>query len=303
MPTNLRQSLVLGKRLIFLLNKNICDKQLATQNSPRAFKITFLNQQRRGKHTSQSAQEQLIALPKSLVTVVQNKISWANQRYENFTGISEIRLIQDKVLEAESEFVEISKDRRECHEQIDFIKNGVKNLRDKLETTPRESNNYVELIKIEHKLLNEQIALESKLSQLKNKEQLSFDTLSKLLRRSHELERLRQEKSKYGQIISIALSLVASMVALIAQKSRDQSSTLRHLEALHEPLRQINSRVEKTEHQLEMIERDIERISKSLMHLDSHIRSTPKQQVQSGWLSYLPGLSFFTSPFRFIYSK
>jgi len=171
-----------------------------------------------------------------ITRTLRENINWFNDRYERAFGIAEVREMQNRVIEAENEFVAVTQSRKLCQEKIEDFKERIKNIRDKLDITPRESDNYLKLITEEHKLLREQLSHDAQLSQLKDREQWSLDNLSKLLRQSHELERLRQERSKYWQIISLSLSFAGGVVALIAQKTRNQKTLLKDLSSMRESI-------------------------------------------------------------------
>lgn len=189
-------------------------------------------QQYRSQHLKTSMG--LIDNQRKWIDQVQERITWLNQRYESIVGISDIRQMQNQVLNAEAEFLETTAMRKECQDKIDSLKTRIKELWDKLESTPRSSENYIDLRTSEHKLMREQMLLDVQLKQLKDKEQSSFDSLSRLLRRSHELERLQQERSKSLQIISVGLTLAGSLVALVAQRSRNQTSQMKKFDAANE---------------------------------------------------------------------
>lgn len=236
-------------------------------------------------------------LSSKLVDSLNQNVNWFNQNYDRVFGIAEIRDIQNRVLEAEREFVDITQKRKSCQEKIENLKEEIKSIRDKLEITPRQSDKYLRLITEEHKLLREQLGIDLELSQYKEKEQLSLDNLSKLLRQSHELERLRQERSKYWQIISISLSLAASLVALFAQKARNQRSVTNRLDLIDRRLLEMTetsqvlesnllSRVDELQTSLAKIHRAIDSLGQ-----EETIEETKKQSDGSSWMSWIPGLT------------
>lgn len=251
-----------------------------------------------------------LRLSPNLVDSFHQNVNWFNQQYEKVFGIAEIREMQARVLDAESEFVEVTQKRKVCQDKIEHFKDEIKKIRDKLELTPRQSDNYLKLITQEHNLLREQLALDVRLTQFKEREQLLLDNLSKLLRQSHELERLRQERAKYWQIISIALSLAGSLVAIIAQRVRNQKSVINHLVSFDERLLTL-------ENSLQTLKSDIDRqhdISLSKMDrinasLDALATSLPSTRVaesssekKSGWIPRIPGVSLLKSLFHYNFS-
>jgi chromosome segregation ATPase len=262
-------------------------------------------------HTSDNSNIKSLRLSPNLVDSVQQNFNWFNQQYEKVFGIAEIREMQSKVLDVEKEFVGVTQQRKVCQDKIEHFKDEIKKIRDKLEMTPRQSDNYLNLITQEHNLLREQLALEVQLKQFKEQEQFLLDNLSKLLRQSHELERLRQERSKYWQIISIALSLVGSLVAIVAQRVRNQKSVINQLVAFDEKLLGL-------EQSLATMKSDIDRrheiyltqMNKTNAYLDEIAHSLVRTKTDSshsdakhprvgGWLPGIPGLSYLKSWFGY----
>lgn len=244
----------------------------------------------------------------NLVSTLQNNMDWLNQRYERVFGIQEIRDMQSKVLEAERNFVEVTNRRKSCQDKIESLKSEIKSIRDKLDITPRQSDNYLRLITEEHKLLREQLAMDVQLDQLKENEQYALDIMSKLLRQSHELERIRHERSKYWQIISISLSLAGSLVALIAQRARSQKTVLSRLTSIEEKLVGLEDSLTSQKLDFELIAGRMEqlddRLERMAVILDRRVgaeakretRFGQKAQTWSSWLSSLiPGRSVFKS--------
>lgn len=252
----------------------------------------------------------------NLIDSLNQNLNWINRQYENAFGIAEIRKMQEKVLDAESGFVEITAQRKSIQDQIDALKDNVKSLRDKLESTPRQSDSYLDLITQEHRLLREQLTLEVQLSQLKEREQMSLDNLSKLLRQSHELERLRQERSKYWQIISVSLSLVGSFIALMAQRARSQKFIEKELEGQRaiftDHFRDMNESVHSLAINLDKLVSRVDKIESNTEFLVSNSKveeagssrgvvMSSHQRSARGWFWWIPGLSYMTRVTRYLY--
>lgn len=253
-------------------------------------------------------------ISRELAKTLRENVSWFNGQYERIFGIDEIRQMQDNVLEAESQFVKITQLRKSCQDKIENYKESIKNIRDKLDITPRQSDNYLKLITQEHSLLREQLSHDAQLSQLKDKEQWSLDNLSKLLRHSHELERLRQERAKYWQIISLGLSVVGGVVALFAQKVRNQRTTLKELSLMNERILSMKEHQEVQSNELMAQLSRLRSVTKDIadkLHEEHHRQSRPtdlldhKQSKASGenlsgsswtsWFAAITGYSYIKS--------
>lgn len=269
----------------------------------------------RGVEKSRVLSSRFVALNQSpsnnkIIGLVQNRVEELNQYYERVTGIADIREIQNKVIGAEQEFVEISQQRKSCQDQIDTLKNSVRSLKDKLDTTSPTSDSYLELRKYEYDLSRELLALDAQLARLKEREQLSFDGLSKLLRQNHEQERLRQERAKHWQVISIALSAVVSLVALIAQRIRSQTLVVKRLDSVEASLQEVMHLKETVDNLTTTLDR-IRLTSETLLKAVIKIQSSMESQVNDhrskktsdnrGWSSYVPGITLISALFRYIY--
>lgn len=251
--------------------------------------------------------------PTHLTDTLRQNVDWFNGQYERVFGIDKIRQMQNRVLEAESEFVNITQERKLCQEKIENYKEEIKNIRDKLDITPRQSDNYLKLITEEHKLLREQLSHDAKLRQLKDREQWSLDNMSKLLRQSHELELLRQERAKYWQIISLGLSVAGGIVALFAQKVRNQNTTLRELDLMKQSIQAIKEANElsfgELASQLNVIRSLTSYIADGLhvqqnTVMNSSSKSLYGQQTPvsgqswTSWLSWVSGYGYIKSKFK-----
>lgn len=248
-------------------------------------------QQYRGRHNlPQKLQAEY------LLDAVQQNISWVNRKYERLTGIDAIRKIQDKVLEADQKFREVAEKRRLCQDQIDVHILSLRSIMDKLESTPRESDRYIDLRTAEHNLQKELEELKFQLKQLKQREQSSLDSFSILLRQNHELERLRQERSKYWQIISVTISLIGGILALFTQKVYNTKYTtaavLHRLELLES---QVDTRFKELENQVNnQISGKLDVII-ARQKLQQKEKNNKPYSNQTGWISYIPGLTTVTS--------
>lgn len=67
----------------------------------------------------------------------QNMLTRAFDKYEEFIGIKEVRASQKTVLQAESEFIVSSRQRREIHSQLSQVQEQLKQVRQKLGNVER----------------------------------------------------------------------------------------------------------------------------------------------------------------------
>ncbi|RWS16201.1 coiled-coil domain-containing protein 51-like isoform X1 [Dinothrombium tinctorium] len=136
--------------------------------------------------------------------------------YEEYIGVKEVRRIQQSVLKCEAEFVESSKGRRLTQTQLMAIQDQLKQIRQKLDTVQRSDESYLDLVTNEHKLIKNEVNLIKDLQLKEEIERENFNRFSQKLREAHEVERLREEKSKYlsliGSIVGALLGIVATSI-------------------------------------------------------------------------------------------
>lgn len=232
-----------------------------------------------------------------------------NEYYERLTGIAEVRRIQTKVLEVERDFIDITKRRKLCQDQIDDLKNNAKQVREKLENLSRSSDSYLDLITTEHQLLKDQMSLDIQLTDLKEREQLALDNFSTLLRQSHEIERLRQDRSKHYQIISTFLTMIVGLIALMREKANSQKTLTDIQNSFGAILDVISTKVDKvimmnneTASMLDASDKRFDIIESQLQKIEDNlnIESASTKSHYTIWMSYIPGL---TTAYDWIYGR
>lgn len=243
-----------------------------------------------------------------IIQIAQNRFEELNQSFDRITRLADVREKQNKVFEAEQEYVEISKQRKLYQDQIDTLNSRIRSLKDKLDTTSPSSDSYLELRKYESDLSRELKALETQLSNLEWREQQSFGELSKALRQYLGQELLRQERGIKWGIISIALSASASLIALIAQIIRSQGPVLRTLESTQQDIKQIKgtldeqaSSLNELSGNLDVLRSTNETLLTVIMDSQANERKSKVASPDRGWLSYVPGVTVISALFRYIY--
>ncbi|KHJ45933.1 hypothetical protein D918_03579 [Trichuris suis] len=134
------------------------------------------------------------------------------KRYENFVGLTEVRLAQEKVLEAEKVFTAKQRLRRQSQSELQKIQERHRELQLALERTPRTDDRFLSLLTEEHSVLKSERAITTGLHEVEMCEREAFSVLSACLRESHEKERVRVERTKYWSIIG---SMVGALIGII----------------------------------------------------------------------------------------
>lgn len=221
------------------------------------------------------------------------KINKLDQKYERLTGIARIRQMQEKVWSAQKELQNITEQSESCQRDLDDLRDRLRVTREKIDAAVRPSETFIKLIEAEEQLLKEEIVIKSQLSMLRVKRERSMENFSRVLGLSHEVERTRQEKSKYVQLLYVAISFIIYLI----QKS--------WLESESAQLEQRLSRVEEVflKHTTQVVE-DNQTIIKAQLNqvldkLDIQLNSQNEVASQkSGWSYYVPGLTSVMSWLR-----
>ncbi|XP_069683065.1 mitochondrial potassium channel-like [Periplaneta americana] len=149
-------------------------------------------------------------------SIVKRKFSELMQWYEEVTGMDEVRIAQNRVLEAEQKFITSQENRREANKLVSTIQNKLKDLYAELDNTTRGEERYVHLITQEHTILKEERRAVEEFNRYEREEREYFVALSSAVKESHEKERAQAERTKYwsiiGSIIGTVIGIVGSSV-------------------------------------------------------------------------------------------
>ncbi|KAF6211236.1 hypothetical protein GE061_014352 [Apolygus lucorum] len=148
--------------------------------------------------------------------------------YEQVTGMDEVRLMQNRVIEAQDRFVSAQESRRKLASELVHVQNKLKEIHFELNNTSRGEERYLQLVTEEHKILKEQRRINSEFSICERDERDSFSMLSSRLKESHEKERAQAERTKYWSVIG---SVVGTILG-VAGSSINNELKMRELRKL-----------------------------------------------------------------------
>lgn len=135
-------------------------------------------------------------------------VSW----YERVTGLSEVRVAQDRVLESQKQFMNAQDRRRDVSVELRTIQNKLKDIRNELLNTSRSEDRYIELVTQEHALLKQENMIIDRVNYCEKEERDSFILLSTTLKDSHDRERIQAERTKYVSIVGSILGTVIGII-------------------------------------------------------------------------------------------
>lgn len=186
---------------------------------------------------------------------VKSKVYDFMKWYEQLTGIDEIRIAQNKVIEAQDRFAAAQEKRREVTLELNEVKNKIKDLQEELSSTSRGEERYITLITKEHKFLKDEIRLTDKFNLYEREERELFTTLTSAVKDSHEKERIQANKTKYLSIIG---SVVGALIGIAG-------STLNNRSKIAEFKKMVLQSTEGGKKDLESICKQLEQTTKTLV--------------------------------------
>lgn len=132
--------------------------------------------------------------------------------YERVTGLSEVRVAQDRVLESQKQFMIAQDRRRDVSVELRTIQTKLKDIRNELLNTSRSDDRYIELVTLEHSLLKQENSVIERVNSSEKEERDSFILLSTTLKDSHDRERIQAERTKYVSIVGSILGTVIGII-------------------------------------------------------------------------------------------
>ncbi|KAJ9587888.1 hypothetical protein L9F63_018669 [Diploptera punctata] len=151
--------------------------------------------------------------------LIKRKLTELLQWYEDVTGMHEVRIAQNRVLDAEQKFVTSQERRRESNKLVLDIQNKLKDLYAELDNTTRGEERYVQLITQEHKMLKEERKIVGEFQQYEREERDYFLVLSSAVKESHEKERAQAERTKYWSIIG---SIIGTIIGILGSSINNE---------------------------------------------------------------------------------
>lgn len=148
--------------------------------------------------------------------------------YEQLTGMEEVRLAQNRVIDAQSRFVRAQEKRREISKELSLIQGKLKELYAELDSTTRGEERYLQLITQEHNILKKEKQVLEEFTLSEREERDCFTALSSAVKESHEKERAQAERTKYWSVIG---SIIGTVIG-VAGSSINNEFKMRELRNL-----------------------------------------------------------------------
>ncbi|XP_013382217.1 coiled-coil domain-containing protein 51 [Lingula anatina] len=134
------------------------------------------------------------------------------QAFEDYFGLTEIKAAQQKVIEAEEQFLSYQEKRRSKQHERTTLQTKLNTIRLELDKTKRGEERFLKLITEEYKVIAQDNALAEELSEFEEAERNCFQQLSAAHRESHEKERLKAERTKNWSLLFSGVVTVTGFV-------------------------------------------------------------------------------------------
>ncbi|XP_033105580.1 mitochondrial potassium channel-like [Anneissia japonica] len=151
-------------------------------------------------------------LDKTMYALTSGRISRIIAAYEDFMGIREVKASQEKVTEAENNYIQARNHVKKANIEVNEIQAKLKTIRRKLDRTPRDDPRFLEIATEEHQLLQVEKQIKDWWIQVDNKEREALDAFSAAFRETKEKQQTQEDRVKYW---SLMFSLIGTCIGVI----------------------------------------------------------------------------------------
>ncbi|XP_055640556.1 mitochondrial potassium channel-like [Toxorhynchites rutilus septentrionalis] len=148
-----------------------------------------------------------------LLDLAKSKLYEAQFFYDEFSGMSEVKVAQNKVIEIQNQLQLVQERRRHILLELTLIRKQLQDLHVEVQKTVRGEHRYVELIKEEFEVLAREKEKNQIFQIVDQEERDLFSHLTSAVKTSHEKERTQANNVKYWSIIG---SCVGALLGIIA---------------------------------------------------------------------------------------
>ncbi|XP_058824355.1 mitochondrial potassium channel-like [Topomyia yanbarensis] len=148
-----------------------------------------------------------------LMDLAKSKLYDAQTFYDDFSGMSEVKTAQNKVIEIQNQLQLVQERRRHILLELTLIRKQMQDIHVELQKTVRGEHRYVELIKEEFDVIAREKEKNQIFQIVDQEERELFSHLTSAVKTSHEKERTQANNVKYWSIIG---SCVGALLGIIA---------------------------------------------------------------------------------------
>uniref|UniRef100_A0A182NSQ4 Uncharacterized protein n=1 Tax=Anopheles dirus TaxID=7168 RepID=A0A182NSQ4_9DIPT len=169
------------------------------------------NQTTDRKHTPRTTDVALRRI--SLIDLAKSKLYEAQSFYDEFSGMNEVKVAQNKVIEIQDQLQLVQERRRHILLELTLVRKQLQDIHIELQKAMRGEHRYVELIKQEFDVLAREKEKNQIFQIIDQEERELFSHLTAAVKTSHEKERTQANNVKYWSIIASGVGALLGIVA------------------------------------------------------------------------------------------
>ncbi|XP_053661035.1 mitochondrial potassium channel-like [Anopheles marshallii] len=149
----------------------------------------------------------------SLIDLAKSKLYEAQTFYDEFSGMNEVKIAQNKVIEIQDQLQLVQERRRHILLELTLVRKQLQDIHIELQKATRGEHRYVELIKQEFDVLAREKEKNQIFQIIDQEERELFSHLTAAVKTSHEKERTQANNVKYWSIIASGVGALLGIVA------------------------------------------------------------------------------------------
>uniref|UniRef100_A0A182QC76 Coiled-coil domain-containing protein 51 n=1 Tax=Anopheles farauti TaxID=69004 RepID=A0A182QC76_9DIPT len=149
----------------------------------------------------------------SLIDLAKSKLYEAQSFYDEFSGMNEVKVAQNKVIEIQDQLQLVQERRRHILLELTLVRKQLQDIHIELQKATRGEHRYVELIKQEFDVLAREKEKNQIFQIIDQEERELFSHLTAAVKTSHEKERTQANNVKYWSIIASGVGALLGIVA------------------------------------------------------------------------------------------
>uniref|UniRef100_A0A182VY74 Coiled-coil domain-containing protein 51 n=1 Tax=Anopheles minimus TaxID=112268 RepID=A0A182VY74_9DIPT len=149
----------------------------------------------------------------SLIDLAKSKLYEAQSFYDEFSGMNEVKIAQNKVIEIQDQLQLVQERRRHILLELTLVRKQLQDIHIELQKATRGEHRYVELIKQEFDVLAREKEKNQIFQIIDQEERELFSHLTAAVKTSHEKERTQANNVKYWSIIASGVGALLGIVA------------------------------------------------------------------------------------------
>ncbi|KFB51875.1 AGAP003836-PA-like protein [Anopheles sinensis] len=149
----------------------------------------------------------------SLIDLAKSKLYEAQSFYDEFSGMSEVKMAQNKVIEIQDQLQLVQERRRHILLELTLVRKQLQDIHIELQKATRGEHRYVELIKQEFDVIAREKEKNQIFQIIDQEERELFSHLTAAVKTSHEKERTQANNVKYWSIIASGVGALLGIVA------------------------------------------------------------------------------------------